>query len=1277
MNKTAKSLIVTVFILGAIGLGFFISFGSSQIVEANTYPAVSNGEEVLYYNWKYKNNLGILVNAENDLHCFWKPDNVNDGYKRCEAIIEVENLGESKPSLTNPRTEIILSQYSNKTPIEYYYSDSYSWYNESGGQVNNTEIIIPRRSWSDWTLFSTLSSLNPNNPFAIKAVFEIPQYEANHYIFYLNERSSDYSLNINLDPTISQCTTLDTANNIYTLTQNVDANGTCFIITANNITLDGDGHKVTYRTNSAYNSVYGVYVMGANESLIKNLTIVEGSTSGYGYGIYLKNDRNVTVFDNIISSYGDSVFSRGIRLWSSLYSNVSNNYFNSTSGTAIHSEDSNYSTIIGNDVYGYSDQILTYLDSSNYNNIFYNTINISGSGASVARGMDLAYNSQSNNIVNNTIEVLNGIGIYIFLGAFPNTFENNTIKSYGNYEGMRLNDISNSTFRGNKIYSYNNSVPALRIIEFNNNNIFYDMIINGSSSAKDVFFDSTSSGITNFTNVTTNNKFYFEPNSNATLNIHWYINAYADYTNGSAAFNVNISAWDVNNRPRFSVLTDSNGKILIQTLFSYYFNASGKYDYNNFTFNATRPDGKETLIQSWNVTTNRFLVFTFDVTPPNVTLISPANNSIFSSINVTFTCNVTDNRELKNMSLYLTKIETGKVTYIENNSVWKYNDSNIYPGENWFNESFNETSWSSGAAYLGIETNPVGEGITTQVANCGANPCTTYYFRKNFTVNNASKVLNMSFNVDYDDAYIVYINGKAINTSNSTTNWTSHGQFAPPSHNSLIDGSGAQDPKFPKTQLNSTHLSYLVNGINYIAVAIKQGVAGSSDIAFRLRLEGYENITEDWKLNQTKEITGTQNLTQFNITLEDNSTYKWNCLAYDTAGNLDLGDSNFTLTVSTPKPIGFYQYPTISFYNETTEIILFEANRDVNGTVEYWPENDPINIQTKNLPDISTVHEFNITGLVKGTRYGYRINIVNNTGNQWYSDVFNSSFKTPDYSAMSFKFVVVGDMRAQAGNGIQADVFSNITARILDINPDLVINVGDVVEAGADNYNTARDSWKEYTDIVWNLTDHIPNFISIGNHENPGQQNSLRRYREVVIHPLNGNGSYTCDNSNTAPCWNETTYWFQYGNSLFISLNSDEKNNRNNITGNQLAWLNKTLNMTGFTNKFVFLHKPIKGENVVFNETVLDQMFDYYNVTAVFAGDKHYYCRNNTQTLYIISGGGGAPLIEPTNCIATNNAKVKAFHFINITLVGDTIYGTALNMSNGAVLDTFQRTTPS
>jgi hypothetical protein len=65
-----------------------------------------------------------------------------------------------------------------------------------------------------------------------------------------------------------------------------------------------------------------------------------------------------------------------------------------------------------------------------------------------------------------------------------------------------------------------------------------------------------------------------------------------------------------------------------------------------------------------------------------------------------------------------------------------------------------------------------------------------------------------------------------------------------------------------------------------------------------------------WTKQETKSISGTTSTTTFTVTLAD-GTYKWNCLAYDEAGNSAFAPSDFDLTVS-PVPV---------FYTLTTHVV--------------------------------------------------------------------------------------------------------------------------------------------------------------------------------------------------------------------------------------------------------------------------------------------------------------------------------------------------------------------
>jgi len=58
------------------------------------------------------------------------------------------------------------------------------------------------------------------------------------------------------------------------------------------------------------------------------------------------------------------------------------------------------------------------------------------------------------------------------------------------------------------------------------------------------------------------------------------------------------------------------------------------------------------------------------------------------------------------------------------------------------------------------------------------------------------------------------------------------------------------------------------------------------------------NSTRDIFYNETKIISGNFNSTTFNTLVSDYGVYEWNCLAYDSNNNLDMGNSNYTLTIT-------------------------------------------------------------------------------------------------------------------------------------------------------------------------------------------------------------------------------------------------------------------------------------------------------------------------------------------------------------------------------------------
>ena len=181
------------------------------------------------------------------------------------------------------------------------------------------------------------------------------------------------------------------------------------------------------------------------------------------------------------------------------------------------------------------------------------------------------------------------------------------------------------------------------------------------------------------------------------------------------------------------------------------------------------------------------------------------------------------------------------VTFIEEDAVWTYWDIETRPASGWMNPGFDDSGWGTGRAYLATKGETEGQGLTTVLAGDPVNP--TYYFRKKFYIEDPKKIREMSFNIDYDDAYLVYFNGHQVASSNFKCKWGDHRALCKPyPHHSLIDNSPSSEPIAPRTDLSLDQLKYLRKGENTIAVAIKQGAARSTDATFMLTLYGSEAI---------------------------------------------------------------------------------------------------------------------------------------------------------------------------------------------------------------------------------------------------------------------------------------------------------------------------------------------------------------------------------------------------------------------------------------------------
>jgi hypothetical protein len=157
-------------------------------------------------------------------------------------------------------------------------------------------------------------------------------------------------------------------------------------------------------------------------------------------------------------------------------------------------------------------------------------------------------------------------------------------------------------------------------------------------------------------------------------------------------------------------------------------------------------------------------------------------------------------------------------------SVWKYLDDGSNQGTAWQTATFDDSTWQSGPAQLGY-----GDGDEATVVGFGPNPAAKYlttYFRRTFTVADASLYTSLTLKVKRDDGVVVYLNGTEVFRSNMKTGPVSHTTTASPA--AADDGNEWQSVTLSP--------AFLINGTNLLAAEVHQASANNSDLSFDLEL---------------------------------------------------------------------------------------------------------------------------------------------------------------------------------------------------------------------------------------------------------------------------------------------------------------------------------------------------------------------------------------------------------------------------------------------------------
>ncbi|SDR96444.1 Por secretion system C-terminal sorting domain-containing protein [Polaribacter sp. KT25b] len=155
-------------------------------------------------------------------------------------------------------------------------------------------------------------------------------------------------------------------------------------------------------------------------------------------------------------------------------------------------------------------------------------------------------------------------------------------------------------------------------------------------------------------------------------------------------------------------------------------------------------------------------------------------------------------------------------TLINKGDQFKYLIPSSEPSSNWKNLDFNDSSWATGVSGFGYN-----DGDDTTIIPVGTQ---SIYLRKAFTIDNLTKISSILLDIDYDDAFVAYINGTEIARANIVG--------TPPAYNSgtITDReaeiySGGKPERFTVADF----ATILVEGENILTIQAHNISSSSSD----------------------------------------------------------------------------------------------------------------------------------------------------------------------------------------------------------------------------------------------------------------------------------------------------------------------------------------------------------------------------------------------------------------------------------------------------------------
>ncbi len=496
-----------------------------------------------------------------------------------------------------------------------------------------------------------------------------------------------------------------------------------------------------------------------------------------------------------------------------------------------------------------------------------------------------------------------------------------------------------------------------------------------------------------------------------------------------------------------------------------------------------------------------------------------------------------------------------KVTLIEGNSIWKYEDTNtdMY-SQKFYEKDFDDTTWKGSIGPLGYPAKDsneifgaVSEGTLVNSIN-KPNAIITYYFRNNFTIETLEELSKLEATVGIDDGFVMYINGKEVNRSYMNDGEVTHASEA----NFVNEPSDAEGT----VNLNLTNaIEYLVEGENTIAVSVHNRDANSSDIYFDMNLIAtYGEEVQEPELPQPPADEKDENSTPKQV-------------------NVHVGeDASSEVNIS---------YTTINEGLETK--VLLNKVGDTNITTVIG-ENSQGNAN-------KYFHKIDVSGLEANTQYEYTVG----TGENTYSGTFKTAPAKGSKDPIKFAFIADPQVANATDSEAAGATFNAITEME---GLDFVYIGGDITD-------------KSINETQWEL------LFNNGGAYSTGGQDMFGNYLIAAAQGNHDNNTLT-RHINTPTEAGNIVYSFDFGPATIVTLNLETAKSSATAREEQEKYLREVVAEAKARGQWTFVgfHKSLyTGASHITDSDAIEArkywvpIFTELDIDVILQGHDHVYSR--------------------------------------------------------------------